>query len=466
MRRSPSITVSLSTSPGNSGVLSSSLGKHHHLSSNDNKPITSSLSTTPSDSEIFLMINNEQARTANSNPTNNTTTSNDINGSNNGHSSYQQSFIQLSNQLHPPFRFRCIAPQIFVGAYPTLRNLRYLKRLKLKTILSLIPEKPITDLREFCDYEKIMIYHFQTPKYKEQVSLSFSEVSTIIEMFLNSKYHPIYCHCLDGTQVSSVLVMCFRKLQNWSKTAMKNELSRYTSELSDEDFDFVKQWKGPVKIDKRYIPDWIKSSSAIAQLLVTHEKKKKKQPKSIQSQEDSEDNQYVLKHVSGIKIIVEGYEENNPSIVDSASSQSPSHTTISVSSKGFKNTKRIGTPTIDLTKIKPKTTKGREHTKSTESLSPNEDLDQFKDEKFPSFVETQSTAKKEKPSLCIRGLDLGYLSEKQRQQMIIWKNKKITFRDILLPPDVEEFLDDMEDPFIHDEYLSFLAMDSANSSNK
>ncbi|EFC42022.1 predicted protein [Naegleria gruberi] len=241
---------------------------------------------------------------------------------------------------------------------------------------------------------------------------------------------------------------------------MKNELSRYTSELSTEDFDFVKQWKGPIKIDKRYLPEWVKTSSAIVQLLVTDEKKKKKHGKSAASQEDDE---HVLKHASGIKIVVEGYEEITKH--DSINvANSPSHTSISINSKGILTPKKSVTPTVDIVKaINSKTSKPKEAKSADSVTSPLGDEADFlmreniQEDNIPPFVETQHIlTKKEKPSLCIRGLDLGYTSERQRQQLIVWKNKKLTFRDLDLPEDVEEYLDDMDDPFIYDEFLSFL----------
>jgi tyrosine-protein phosphatase OCA6 len=209
------------------------------------------------------------------------------------------------HQLVPPLRFRCIANDIYVGAYPTIQNFRFLHRLRLKTVVSLIPERPTNDLIEFCSYsvsnlpfytptlsnetislfnnesitneedqstentsgewivnsnQTIHLIHFKVEQYKDSVQgLSFSDMSHIIELILNKRRAPLYIHCLDGRHVTSLVVMCLRKLQNWSHECSLRESRRFVPEWSNEDIDYVKQWKGPVTVpsEDADIPDWI-----------------------------------------------------------------------------------------------------------------------------------------------------------------------------------------------------------------
>ncbi len=65
--------------------------------------------------------------------------------------------------LTPPLRFSMMQPDLYRGSYPRPINHKFLKRLKLKTIVSLIP-KPITEesdpiLWKFCHDEGIMLIH-------------------------------------------------------------------------------------------------------------------------------------------------------------------------------------------------------------------------------------------------------------------------------------------------------------------
>lgn len=51
----------------------------------------------------------------------------------------------------PPFRFGFVDEGLSRGAYPTLRNFRYISRLRLSTIISLVPESPTGDLIEYAN---------------------------------------------------------------------------------------------------------------------------------------------------------------------------------------------------------------------------------------------------------------------------------------------------------------------------
>lgn len=53
------------------------------------------------------------------------------------------------------------------GAYPTIKNFRFLRRLHLKTIASLTPEtEPNRDLRDFCQDEGIVMRQFFVKKFQ------------------------------------------------------------------------------------------------------------------------------------------------------------------------------------------------------------------------------------------------------------------------------------------------------------
>ena len=57
--------------------------------------------------------------------------------------------------LIPPFRFSAVEEGLYRGAHPTLKNFRFLRRLRLKTIISVTPELPTSDVKEFCNDEKV-----------------------------------------------------------------------------------------------------------------------------------------------------------------------------------------------------------------------------------------------------------------------------------------------------------------------
>ncbi|RHY33958.1 hypothetical protein DYB32_001240 [Aphanomyces invadans] len=98
----------------------------------------------------------------------------------------------------PPFRFTTVENRLYRGAYPTLPNFRFLRRLKLKTLISVIPEKPTKDLVDFCMHEGIAHHTFQAEKYSsDSVTVPPATVAAILHVLLNNDNLPIYIHYRD-----------------------------------------------------------------------------------------------------------------------------------------------------------------------------------------------------------------------------------------------------------------------------
>ncbi|ORX88987.1 hypothetical protein K493DRAFT_235017 [Basidiobolus meristosporus CBS 931.73] len=158
----------------------------------------------------------------------------------------------------PPFRYGIVESNIFRGAYPKERNLRFLKRLKLKTVLSLIPDQPTQELVTFCREHGIINMMIRVKKPKENVPLNFSKVVQILEIIINPEYHPLYLHCIDGSVVTGVVVMCLRKLQFYSVPSALTEYARYLRDgvVGSEETEFIERFTSEISIPKE-IPTWL-----------------------------------------------------------------------------------------------------------------------------------------------------------------------------------------------------------------
>jgi hypothetical protein len=55
--------------------------------------------------------------------------------------------------------------------------------LKLKTIISLIPQPPSQELVDFCKVQHIHLRHFPVDQWKEDISLEQQTVANILEVF-------------------------------------------------------------------------------------------------------------------------------------------------------------------------------------------------------------------------------------------------------------------------------------------
>ncbi|KAF8938843.1 hypothetical protein BGZ58_000076 [Dissophora ornata] len=164
----------------------------------------------------------------------------------------------LPAPLIPPFRFGTVEPEVYRGAYPKQRNLRYLKRLKLRTILSLIPDAPDDVFQEFCAQQGIRSIHLPVDKVKDNVPLTYNRAVEAVQIIIDQENLPIYIHCLDGASVTGLVVCCIRKLQTWNISSAMGEFLRYLrgGVISSEESAFVEKFSSEINISKP-IPPWL-----------------------------------------------------------------------------------------------------------------------------------------------------------------------------------------------------------------
>lgn len=77
-------------------------------------------------------------------------------------------------------------------------------------------------------------------------------------MIIDPENTPIYIHCLDGANVTGIVVMCLRKLQNWNLSTIFTEFSRFTraNYIASAESEFVETFKAEIEIGSK-IPQWL-----------------------------------------------------------------------------------------------------------------------------------------------------------------------------------------------------------------
>jgi len=161
--------------------------------------------------------------------------------------------------LIPPFRYAIVEPGISRGAYPTLRNYRFLDRLHLRTIISLVPQYPIVDLQEYCQHSGIELIHREVMAFSDEAApLRPEEAIEIVELLIDTSRHPIYLHCMDGTHVTGLVVMCLRRLQNWALGAAKAEARRFLplQIMEKVESKFIEGFEGDLNLPE-VLPVWL-----------------------------------------------------------------------------------------------------------------------------------------------------------------------------------------------------------------
>lgn len=168
-------------------------------------------------------------------------------------------------KIIPPFRFGYVGEGLARGAYPTLRNFRHLSRLRLSTIISLVPEAPSLDLMEFAQAAGVTVIHVPILRTAPLNAALMTNLVFALNICLDFEKHPsVLVHCLDGRRISGLFVLLVRRLQGWNPLAAFSEYWRYqtVTKLPIATSELEKTTKELSKFFAE-IPDVVKFTSTI-----------------------------------------------------------------------------------------------------------------------------------------------------------------------------------------------------------
>ncbi|ODV87973.1 hypothetical protein CANARDRAFT_193178 [[Candida] arabinofermentans NRRL YB-2248] len=168
----------------------------------------------------------------------------------------------------PPIKFSKIQSNVFRGAYPRPINYPYIKTLHLKTMIALMPDEITMEndpsLYSFCSKNNINLIHIEINNStkdkgkKRGIPIEQEQVLKILEIVLDKDNDPTFIFCVNGGQITSLVIACLRKLQFWSSVSIYNEFVNYSSTINHNDRIFIENFKAKLKLprnDKRV--DWI-----------------------------------------------------------------------------------------------------------------------------------------------------------------------------------------------------------------
>ena len=84
-----------------------------------------------------------------------------------------------SDAYVPTLRYGTVNEGLYRGAYPTLRNFRFLQRLHIRSFVSLVPEAPTQDLLDFANLTSAEVISTSVPP--NSVHECFAEPRLLIE---------------------------------------------------------------------------------------------------------------------------------------------------------------------------------------------------------------------------------------------------------------------------------------------
>ncbi|CAI2181053.1 15271_t:CDS:2 [Funneliformis geosporum] len=168
---------------------------------------------------------------------------------------------QQYEELIPPDNFTMVSTWVYRSSFPKKKNYAFLKKLGLKSILTLILEEYPAQNMKFLEANDIKFFQFGIAGNKEPfVQIPEDKICAALAVILDRRNHPILIHCNKGKHRTGCLIGCLRKLQRWTHTSIFDEYRRFSHPKSRsmdqqfiELFDVSQVWK---LVDKRYVPNW------------------------------------------------------------------------------------------------------------------------------------------------------------------------------------------------------------------
>ncbi|PWY86212.1 hypothetical protein BO70DRAFT_223142 [Aspergillus heteromorphus CBS 117.55] len=129
-----------------------------------------------------------------------------------------------------PVNFGEVAKGIYRSAFPNPWNLAALKRLGLKTIITLVDEPFTPNHVSFMKENGIIHHRIVVQANKDpDIKVPDSVMCRILELLTDESNHPVLVHCNKGKHRTGCVVACFRKLQGWSTPEAIDEYLRYSN---------------------------------------------------------------------------------------------------------------------------------------------------------------------------------------------------------------------------------------------
>lgn len=129
----------------------------------------------------------------------------------------------------PPLRFATVhdCPGLYRSSYPRSINTRFLRRLKLKTILSLTPKPLEGDVAEWCKQQNITLLHLECEKASKKGVPTHETSLQAIRYMIEGQRAPMLVHCLNGAEITGAIISCLRKLDCWTLPDIISEYARF-----------------------------------------------------------------------------------------------------------------------------------------------------------------------------------------------------------------------------------------------
>ena len=144
----------------------------------------------------------------------------------------------MDAEINVPINFAIVEPGVYRSSFPRTKNISFLKRLGLKSVISLVLEEYPPQMVEFYQSNGIQLLTHGVDGNKGPFKTIESSVfSKIVVDVLNVRNRPILIHCNKGKHRTGCTIACLRRVRGWALSAVLNEyilFSHPKSRLEDQ----------------------------------------------------------------------------------------------------------------------------------------------------------------------------------------------------------------------------------------
>lgn len=152
-----------------------------------------------------------------------------------------------------PENFAMVESGVYRSAFPRTKNIEFLKRLRLKTVVSLVPEDYPDAMLDFYAANRIQVISHGLDGNKWPFKeIDQKALQLVLEDVLNPTNRPLLIHCNKGKHRTGSVVGALRKIRGWALSTVFSEYLLFAApktRLEDQqliesfqfDFDLLQQ---------------------------------------------------------------------------------------------------------------------------------------------------------------------------------------------------------------------------------
>jgi len=143
-------------------------------------------------------------------------------------------------ELFPPENFAMVEAGIYRSSFPRSKNIPFLRRLRLRSVIALVPEEVSETMTKFYNSQGIRLIKHGTDGNKWPFKeIDEQELSSALRDVLDPANQPALIHCNKGKHRTGSLVGVVRKVRGWSLSSIFAEYLTFAlpkARLEDQRF--------------------------------------------------------------------------------------------------------------------------------------------------------------------------------------------------------------------------------------